>query len=108
MVPGILGAECGLGLGSVTNRSAPGWRSLCGERAESVDELRLDRELVRACGADGFQRAEEQRAFGAADRHEIAWSGSSSAQADDGGERVQRDFLSRRARARGESSWQSE
>src|SRR6202041_439243 len=78
MVPGILGAECGFGPGSAADGSAAGRRPLCRQRAESVDELRLDRELVRACGADGFQRAEAQRAFGAADRHEIAWSGSSS------------------------------
>src|SRR5579864_3727589 len=108
MVPGILGAECGFGSGSAANGSSAGWRSLRCQRAKGVDELRLDRQLVRACGADGFERAKAQRAFGASYRHEIAGRGGSSAEADDGGERVQRDFLSRRARARGESSRQSE
>src|SRR5580700_10384647 len=46
MVPGILGAECGFGPSSAADGSAAGRRPLCRQRAESVDELRLDRELV--------------------------------------------------------------
>src|SRR5260370_3770691 len=53
LVPGILRTERRFRPCEPADRRPPGWRQLCREWTESVDELRLGGRLVRVGGAHG-------------------------------------------------------
>src|SRR5260370_354799 len=83
LVPGIFRTERGLRPCEPSDGGPPGWRRLCCQWTESMDELRLGGRLVRVGGAHGCECPQAQRSYGFAYRYEVAGRGGAPPASND-------------------------
>ena len=100
LVPGLLGAELGLGPRVAADARRQGRRSLRHQRPEGVDVVRPRLRLHDAAGADRPERAQAQGHHLLPARHEVARGDREAAAAAHGRGGIQRGVLRQRPRAR--------
>ena len=105
LVPGLLGAQRGLGPGLAPDPRGEGRRPLRGQRPEGVDVARPHGRLDDAAGAHRPRGAQAQGHHLLPARHEEPRRHREAAQADHRRRRVQRGLLRQRPRATSRRSW---